>query len=208
MTADGDPRPTDGTGPTDSDGAEIPDSAEIPASAVAEAERLTRLAREATGPVAAAYREARAEVAGDHGYEARLREADDTLVLYPADWLEGGTARPERIEETDRAVEVPLSGPGDPDRWRAVEEHNAEIVERVRERAGDVHAANVRAFADFMGNHYARRIESARPPEIAEFLDDYYPRNAWPPDGGPDVVGTSLRLAFEAAEAAHPGRPD
>ena len=204
MTADGDPRPTDGTGPTDSDGAEIPDSAEIPASAVAEAERLTRLAREATGPVAAAYREARAEVAGDHGYEARLREADDTLVLYPADWLEGGTARPERIEETDRAVEVPLSGPGDPDRWRAVEEHNAEIVERVRERAGDVHAANVRAFADFMGNHYAKPVESATRPELEEFIGDYFPRNAWPTDEQRAVVEKSVRLVFDAADERCP----
>jgi hypothetical protein len=181
---------------------------ELPSDVVEEAERLTRLARNVVDEdEAAAYRADRDERVAEHDFRARIREEDarDVLVLHPDEWVKDGTILPDRIEDTDRAVEIPLDGPGDPDDWESVERHNAELVAAVREADGEDHAANVRAFADFMGNHYARPLESATSEEIREFLDNYYPRNAWPTDEQAEVVEQSLRLAFDAAEERVPG---
>lgn len=179
---------------------------DIPEPVVDEAERLTRLARQAVDDdEAAAYRDRRATLAADHDYRARVRAADDTLVLYPEEWLTDGTVQVDRIEDTDRAVEVSLSGPGDPERWADVEAHNAALVDRVAEAHGPVHAANARAFADFMGNHYAKEVERASPAEVDEFLTEYYPRNAWPTQEQKQVVESSLQHLFDAAGAGYPG---
>lgn len=179
---------------------------DIPESAVDEAERLTRLARQAVDDdEAAASRDRRAALVTDHGYRVRVRAADDTLVLYPEEWLADGTVQVDRIEDTDRAVEVSLSGPGDPERWEDVEARNAALVDRVAEAHGPVHAANARAFADFMGNHYAKEVERASAAEVEEFLTEYYPRNAWPTEEQKQVVESSLQHLFDAAGADYPG---
>jgi len=165
---------------------------------------LTRRARGARDDDAAAdHRRRRDELLAEYGYEARVREDDDrdVLVLYPGEWLDDGTVRTERVEDVDRGVELPLSGPADPDDWAAVDAHNRRAVERVRERHGDDHAANAGAFADFLGNHYAKRLERSLPAERAEFLEEYYPRNAWPTDDQAAVVADSVELAVEAARA-------
>jgi len=178
---------------------------DLPHDVVTAAERLTRLARRAVDEKeASAYERDRNERLAEHGYTARVRESDDTLVLHPEEWLEGGTAQLARIEDTDRAEEVALSGSGDPESWDAVEAHNTAVVERVAERAGEVHAANARAFADFMGNHYAKRVETATPGEVREFLREYYPRNAWPSETQEAAVTQSLAYVFDAAETAVP----
>ncbi|WP_135825619.1 DUF7108 family protein [Halorussus ruber] len=177
--------------------------AELPESTVERAERLTRLARDAVDDSeAAAYREERAELLADHDFRARVRDDDTgaTLVLHPAEWKEDGTIRPERIEDTTRAVEISLSGPGDPDEWDDVDEHNRELAARVRETHGDVHGDNAAAFADFMGNHYARPMDAATSGEVEEFLDEYFPRNAWPSEKQRAVVEESIDLVFEAAD--------
>jgi len=167
---------------------------ELPREVVDTAERLTRLARRAVDDAeAAAYERDREERLAEYGFTARVRESDDTLVCHPAEWLEGGTVR-------DRAVEVSLSGSGDPESWDAVEAHNAEVVEAVAERAGAVHAANARAFADFMGNHYARRVETATAAELREFLTEYFPRNAWPSEEQRGAVERSLEHVFAVTE--------
>ena len=102
---------------------------DIPPEAVTEAERLTRLAREAVDPAAARqYRDRRDALVDDHDYTPRLREEDDTLVLYPSEWVEDGTVRFDQIEDTDRAVEVSLSGPGDADRYSEVAAYNAAVA--------------------------------------------------------------------------------
>jgi hypothetical protein len=174
---------------------------ELPREVVDAAERLTRLARRAVDDAeAAAYERDRDERLAEYGFTARVRESDDTLVCHPAEWLEGETVRMDRIEDTDRAVEVSLSGSGDPASWDAVKTHNAEAVEAVAERAGAVHAANARAFADFMSNHYAKRVETATAAELREFLTEYYPRNAWPSDEQRDAVERSLEYVFEVTE--------
>ncbi|WP_276300576.1 DUF7108 family protein [Halorussus lipolyticus] len=177
--------------------------AELPESTVERAERLTRLARDAVDDSEAeAYRDERADLLADHGFRARIRDDDTgaTLVLYPEEWKEDGTIRPERIEDTGRAVEISLSGPGDPDEWDEVDEHNRGLVAQVREAHGDVHGDNASAFADFMSNHYARPMDSATSGEVEEFLGEYFPRNAWPSKEQRAVVRESIDLVFEAAD--------
>jgi hypothetical protein len=177
----------------------------LPGDVVAEAERLTRLAREATDPgeVDACRRE-RDDLVADHGYTTRLRDDDDTLVFYPTEWVEDGEVRFDRIDDTARAVEVPLSGTGD-DEWETVEAYNAALVEEVRAEHGPVHGANARAFADFLGNHYLARVDEATARHVREFLEEYYPRNAWPSDDQRTAVETSLSLLFEVAGVDVPG---
>jgi hypothetical protein len=193
--------------PSDDTAADEHHGTELPQSVVDRAERLSRLAREAVDDAEAeAYRERRADLVGEYGYAARVRVEDEaTLVCYPEEWLEDGVVQTDRIEDTTRAVEVPLSGPGDPDEWRTVDQHNRELVERVREEHGEVHARNATAFADFAGNHYAKPVESLTETEMEEFLEEYFPRNAWPSEEQMEVVEQSLELVFETAGERVPG---
>jgi hypothetical protein len=180
---------------------------ELPADVIESAERLTRLARRAVDEAEAdAYREDRDARLAEYGFRARVREEDarDVLVCYPSEWMADGTVQLDRIEDRSRAVEVPLGGVGEEEEWESVEAHNDELVGLVRAAAGPVHAANARAFADFMGNHYVRRMESAGERELREFLTEYYPRNAWPSDEQQQVVEESLRLVFETAGRTPP----
>ena len=173
---------------------------ELPEDLRSEVERLTRLARDVPDPdEAAAHRERRDDLLSDHGYTARYREEDDTLVLNPAEWFEDGVARVDRMDDLSRAVELPLTDAGADDEWRDVEAHNAELVDLVDAEYGPVHAANARAFADFVGNHYTRTVESVSGREVREFLEEYYPRNAWPTDEQKAVVEMSLRHLFSVA---------
>jgi hypothetical protein len=186
----------------DADGGETHDrdtnrdtTPEIPEAVVDEAERLTRLAADAAVEEAAeAYRESRDRAVREHDFTARVRDEDDTLVLYPEEWVDDGVVRVDRIEDTDRAVEVSLSGPDHGATWEAVEAANQRIVEAITQKHCPDHAANVRAFADFMGNHYLKRVDDATDAEREEFLTEYYPRNAWPSAEQASVVEQSLSL--------------
>jgi hypothetical protein len=211
--ADGDRRATTGRGtdatgddvPGGTDGERVDGDGELPDEIVTEAVRLTRLGRAAVDPGerTACEREREALLAG-YDFTARVREEDDTLVCHPAEWVADGEVQFERIEDTDRAVEVPLTGAGDDDAWEDVEAHNAGLVASVEDEHGAVHAANARAFADFMGNHYASRIEHASADQLREFVDDYFRRNAWPSEAQRAVLDESLRLLFDVADAELP----
>ncbi|MFC5970646.1 rnhA operon protein [Halomarina salina] len=175
------------------------DSAELPESVVEEAERLTRLARDAVDPdEATAARERRSDLLDDYAFVARERD-DDVLVLHPAEWVADGSVRVERIDDTERAVEVPLEEPADDADWESVDAHNQSVVAAVRERHGDVHGDNAAAFADFMGNHYLKPIEEATDRMRAEFLAEYFPRNAWPSDDQRAVVEESVEKTMAVA---------
>ncbi len=179
----------------------------LPASVVDDAERLTRLAREAVDDgEAAAYRSDREATLAEHGFTARVRDDDagETLVLHPDEWVADGTIRPDRIDDTSRAVELSLSGAGDPDEWQDVDDRNRALVETVRETRGDVHAANVGVLADFAGNHYAKPIEDLTATELREFETEYVPRNAWLDDDQTAVLRESVRYAFDAAKERVP----
>ena len=175
----------------------VPD---VPVDVVDEAERLTRLARRAEEDAAAAfYRERRDELVSDHDYVPRLRDEDDTLVLYPDEWMADGTVQLDRIETTDRAVEVSLSGPGDADRYDEVAAYNEAVADAVAERHDNVHADTARSFAAFMSNHYVRAVDDATPEVRAEFREEYLPRNGWPTDEQLAVVEESLAVIESVA---------
>lgn len=180
---------------------------ELPEGVLEEAARLSTLALEATEESAAdAYRDRRDALVTEYGFTARIREEADreVLVCYPEEWVDDqGVVRLDMIEDTTRAIEVPLSGGGEPN-WEDAEPHNRALVAEVRERHGDIHGANARAFADFMSNHYARRIDTATAAEVREFLEEYYPRNAWPTPEQSAVVEESLRYVFAAASTDYP----
>ena len=177
------------------------DGSSLPEEAVAAAERLTRLAREAVDESEAdAYRERRDQRLAGYGYTARVREEDETLVCHPDEWVEDGTVRFDRIEDRSRAVEIPLSGPGDPDDWDALDAANRELVEAVRDAHGPVHGANAAAFADFMGNHCARAITDATAADVEEFRTEYFVRNAWPSDRQRALIDRSIELCLALGE--------
>ena len=199
---------------TDDGEERVPD---IPQDAVTEAERLTRLARAAEHrdrdteqpgaealAEADAYRERREELVTDHDYESRIREEDDTLVLYPEEWLADGVVQFDRIEETDRAVEVQLSGAGDPERWQTVADHNDALAEAVADEHGEAHGANARAFATFLNNHYAKEAERVTPDEVEVFLQEYYPRNTWPSAAEASLVEESVEKLLALSEGESP----
>jgi len=178
-----------------------------PEAVVDEAERLTRLARDAVDDAeAAAYRRAREEALADHDYTARVREEDEgaVLVCHPAGWLEDGVVRTDRIEDVDRGIERRIAGAGDPDEWEAVEAHNRDIAAAIEADHGAVHGANAHALADFVGNHYAKEIEDATRAELREFLTEYFPRNAFPSDDQRDCVEESMRLVYDQTDAEFP----
>lgn len=180
---------------------------EVPEAVVDDAERLTHLAREAVDDdEAAAYRVDRDAQLDAHDFTARVREDDSgaTLVMHPQEWVEDDTIRPERIEDTDRAIELSLSGSDSPDDWQAVDDHNRELVARVRDAHGDEHAAVVDALADFASNHYAKPIDDLSATELREFEADYVTRNAWLDDDALAVLEESVRYAFDAARERVP----
>ena len=167
-----------------------------------EATRLTRAARDAADEAeAGAARRRREELLAEHGLTARERveEGRATLVVHPEAWLdEDGVVRRERIDDLSRAHERPLDAPGED--YDAVAAHNRAVADRVAEAHGPVHGANAIAYAEFMSNHYVRRIGTATERMRREFLTDYFPRNAWPSDDQRAVIGESLAIAATAAE--------
>jgi hypothetical protein len=173
---------------------------ELPDDVIEEAERLTRLAREAVDQdEATAYREDRERLLADHDYTARVREDDtgEVLVCHPAEWIDDGVIRPERVDDVDRGVERQLSGPGDPDEWSDVAEANEAVAEAVTDDHGEVHGATASALAEFMSNHYAKRIADATAAELTEFKAEYFPRNAWPTDEQRALLDESIELTVE-----------
>ena len=66
------------------------------------------------------------------------------------------------------------------------------------------HEANAEAVAAFASNHYAKEIEKLTAQEVREFLEEYYPRNAWPSDRQRAAVERSLAYVFEVTETAPP----
>ncbi|WP_336361095.1 DUF7108 family protein [Haladaptatus sp. ZSTT2] len=180
---------------------------EVPDDVITEAERLTRLALNAVDDGEAdAYRDRRDALVAEYDFVARVREEGvrHTLVLYPAEWVEDGEVQFDRIHDTTRAVERVIDGPGVENEWENVEAHNQALVGQVEAEFGDDHAANARIFADFMGNHYVRPMDSATRDEVEEFLSEYYQRNAWPTESQKTIVQASLSRVFELAGKPSP----
>ncbi len=197
----------DGTDPTDGGSDADGSDDELPAEVIEEAERLTKLARSAPEePEAEAHLERRATLLEQHDFTARVRDddGDATLVLHPDEWHDDGVVRTDRIEDLSRAVERPLEGTGDPDDWADVDARNRELAAAVRAAHGDVHGDNADALADFLGNHYAKTIESLTGPELTEFRLEYFVRNAWPSAAQRAVIDESIRLVYQTAGETAP----
>lgn len=183
-------------------------TADLPDDVIAEAERLTRLARRTPDEnEAAAYEDRRDDLLATHEYRARIRDdGDAVLVLHPAEWhdSEAGVIRTDQINDLSRAVEIQLEGTADPDDWEAIDAANRELVAAVRTEHGDVHGENARLLADFAGNHYAKPIASLTAAELAEFRSEYVVRNAWPTDKQVAALEESLELVFDVADEPYP----
>jgi hypothetical protein len=204
-----DPNATDGAARERDEDADDPTNGDLPREVVDEVERLTRLARTAVdGDEIEAYERRRDELLEDHDFTARIRDddGDDVLVCHPAEWHddENGVIRTDRIEDVDRAVEVPLEGTGDPDDWDDVDEHNRDVVAAVRAAHGDVHGDNAAMLADFAGNHYAKPIESLTDAELVEFRTEYAVRNAWPTEKQRELLAESIELVLEVTGESPP----
>jgi hypothetical protein len=192
---------------TTTDGGGTADGDRLPENVVAEAERLTRHARNAVDDDEAdAYRADREERLAEYGFTARVREEDAgaVLVCHPVEWVEDGTVQFGDIDDTGRAVERRLSGPGEAGEFETVDAHNRDVVAEIEARADPVHAENAAAFADFMSNHYVRRVETATGEEIREFLEWYFPRNAFPTETQRDAIEESLRRIFDVTDRDPP----
>lgn len=164
--------------------------------------RLTRAARRAENPaVAATYRTRRDELLTAAGYSARVREdaTGTTLVCYPQEWLDDGTVVTDRIDDLDRAIEVSLSGVGDPDNWADIAAANDRVVERVRKQHGSPHDRTAAALAAFASNHYAKPIDALTTAEVEEFKSEYFPRNAWPTDAQRAALEESIQYTRRIA---------
>ena len=188
--------------PKDPTDGEQPETLPLPKHVIERVETLTRRARTTVDEhEREAYRRERDTVLNNHEYEARVREGDtgETLVLYPTEWIDGGTVRIERIADTSRAVERPISGPGADADWETIDSHNRAVAAQVRTAHDEVHGATAAAFADFMSNHYAKPIEAATAGEREEFRTEYFPRNAWPSDEQRRQVDESVQLTIDAA---------
>jgi hypothetical protein len=184
----------DGHDGHDGDGDDEP----IPQAVRERATRLTRHARTTDDEAARGrYLTERESLLAEYGYTARVRETDATLVLHPVDWLEEGTVRPDRIQDTDAALEIPLGGPDED--WAVVDRHNRRVVDRVAEEHGEPHAANVDALADYAGNHHEKRIEHLGEREVERFVSDYVVRNAWPTEEQLAVLEESVAIARDVA---------
>jgi hypothetical protein len=187
--------PTGDTAPVDGD-------PPLPIDVITRAVTLTRQVRRTVDDdERAAVSTERDRVLATHGYVARIREDDagETLVLYPHEWVDDGVVRVDRVGDTGRAIERSLSGVGSDD-WGDVAAHNRRTADRVAEVHGDPHGATAHAYADFMSNHYAKRIEAASPAERREFREEYLPRNGWPTEAQREAVEESLRRIEETAE--------
>lgn len=177
----------------------------LPSAVIEEAVRLTRLAnRAATGDQsrseeAEKYRTKRDTLLTTHDYTARVRDdPDPVVVLYPSAWVTNGTVDLDAIEDTDNAIERPLTG-GEAIDYDTAATHNQAIVETVADTYDETHAANAAAFATFMNNHRTRPIETATATDITEFREEYYPRNTWPTATQQDCIHRSLRYTLEIA---------
>lgn len=142
-------------------------------------------------------RRERDAIAERHGYGVRLRDADDVLVCYPLDWLDDGTVDLDSVEDLDRAVEVSLGGGSDD--VADVRDANDAVVEPVLEEADDAVGYDAAAFAEYCENHHRARLGEVSRTQVERFLEEYYPRNVWPPDGAEDRVEEALRRVLDRA---------
>ncbi|MDZ7688361.1 MAG: rnhA operon protein [Halobacteriales archaeon] len=164
---------------------------------VNETARLTRVALSDDDEMREEARTRRDEIAGERGYEARLRD-DGVLVLHPAEWLDNDGVVDLEAFDADEAYEVPLDGEG----YGEARSSNDTLLDGFEEMDGteEDDVFNARAFAEFCENHHATAVENVSEEHVREFLEDYYVRNVWASDEAEERVEESLRLLLREAE--------
>ncbi len=173
----------------------------LPAAIRETALGLARKESRSSAEEAARLRARREALLEEFGFTSRIRDEDEraVLVCYPSEWIVEGTIDREAIDDIDRAVELPIDGPVDPESWSALATDNQKLAKQVHTHHGPIHGNNADAFVVFMNNHRARPVRSATSDDIEEFLTEYYPRNAWANEDERAVVEDSLDLLFKLA---------
>lgn len=181
---------------------------ELPDRVVDTAKAMTRAGRRGTHAEPEALRRRRDALLDQYGYAARVREDESgpVLVCYPEDWIEDGLFQPEAVDSTDDAVEAPLWTARTDEDWAAIDAHNRALADAVAGRHGQVHGANAVAFGTYMANHHATRVEDATAEQVREFLDEYFPRNAWASADQAAAIERSLERLYETAGEPYPGQ--
>lgn len=179
---------------------------DLPAAVVETARAMSRVLRRGTHDDPERIRRRRDELLSRYGYAARVRESDTgpVLVCYPETWIEDGTLQLENLESTENAVERPLNTSLEEEGWEAIADHNRDVAATVRRRFGKIHGANAEAFGTYMANHHGATVETATAEHVETFLEEYFPRNAWPTEAQQNAVETSIRHLFEIVDEAYP----
>ena len=183
---------------------------DLPDFAFEAARAMTRVMRRDTHPEPEAIRDRRETLLGRYGYAARVREdeAGPVLVCYPDDWLEDGTLQPDRLESTENAVEGRLTRAHHGDGWAGIDAHNHALADRVSEAYGEPHGDNAATFGIYLANHHEVPVEGATATHVEDFLEEYFPRNAWPSEAQRAAIETSLRHLFGIAGEPFPVERD
>jgi len=182
------------------------DAEPLPDAVVDDAERLTRLARQAADESERkAYRADRDETLAAHDYTARVRDEDDTLVLYPDEWLDGDTVELDRIDDTDRAVEIPL--------WAAATTRGPLLrptTPRLSRLSARLTGRFTRPTPGRLRISWATiTVDESRLRRLtisSEFREEYYPRNVWADADQQAAVDASLEYLFAVADTECPER--
>jgi len=160
----------------------------LPDSAVETVATLTRRARRGDeGAIAE-----RDALLDRHGYAASIE--NDALRLYPADWGVDSSIDTDQFS-TDAVVRIQL-GRDDLD---AIAPSNRPAADRVADQYGDPHGATADAFATYMNNHHAARIDAATKRQVERFRDEYFVRNVWPTAEQRSCIDDSLDHVFDVA---------
>jgi hypothetical protein len=143
----------------------------------------------------------RDQILDKYDLEARVRDEDDTLVIYPTEWIDSnGNIDFSEVDDKNNAIEISLSGPNKDADWEEVYQYNMRIVSRVRDEFGDVHAKNIEEFGEFLANHYLKKITEATEEEKKDFMNEFFVRNVWSTDKQESVLDDSLEIVEEVTK--------
>lgn len=137
------------------------------------------------------------DIAGDHGYRARLRD-DDVLVLHPDDWLDDEGVLHGDVDPDD-ALEIHLGDSGGAEEARM---RNDDLLEGFEADVEDEDVRfNVERFAEYCENHHGVAVDEVTSQQVEEFVDEYYPRNVWPSGSAEEKLESSLRALGRYVDA-------
>ncbi|MFB6284114.1 MAG: hypothetical protein ABEK59_09320 [Halobacteria archaeon] len=139
------------------------------------------------------------EMAEREGYSLNYRTDDAVLVVYPEYWTRDGVVDFDAVEDTDAAYEFPLETKGLD--FPELRKRNSRILDRYRRETEDSdHVYNAEAFVEYLENHHHTTVKAATEEQVKYFLEDYYVRNVWPPEGAEEKLTESLKELLRIAD--------